>query len=142
MCRELSQTCAAFNLRRTNRLVTQLFDDALRPCGLKITQFSLLVAAFFQGNLVLHKLAQVLGMDRTTLSRNLKLLEKKGLVYLEKGQDQREVRVSVTGPGLEALKQAAPLWQAAQDRIVQGLGEEKWDTVVEDLRLIGALLEK
>ncbi len=141
-CRTMSVSCVAFNLRRANRLVTQTFDDALRPSGLKITQFSLLTAAYLQENQNLNKLARIMGMDRTTLSRNLKLMEKKGLVDLEKGGDQREVRVCVTRFGLEKLRQAAPLWHKAQAFFTQGLGEEKWEAMLKDLRAIGALLKK
>ncbi len=141
-CRAMSVTCVAFNLRRANRLVTQAFDDALRPSGLKITQFSLLTAAYLQKNQNLNKLARIMGMDRTTLSRNLKLMEKKGLVNLEKGQDKREVRVCVTKLGLDQFRRAAPLWHQAQTFFTTGLGEEKWEAMLKDLRAIGALLKK
>ena len=141
-CRDMSLTCVAFNLRRASRLVTQAFDDALRPSGLKVTQFSLLVAAYLQENLILNKLARIMGMDRTTLSRNLKLLEKKGLVNLEKGKDQREVRVFVTPAGYQTLQTAAPLWHQAQCLFTEGLGQEKWRAMIQDLRSIGALLKK
>lgn len=141
-CREMSLSCVAFNLRRAARLVTQAYDDALRPSGLKVTQFSLLVAAYLQENLILNKLARVMGMDRTTLSRNLKLLEKKGLVNLEKGRDQREVRVFVTPEGYATLQAAAPLWHQAQKGLTDGLGDEKWMDMIKDLRAIGGLLKK
>jgi DNA-binding MarR family transcriptional regulator len=138
----MSVTCVAFNLRRANRLVTQAFDDALRPSGLKITQFSLLTAAYLQKNQNLNKLARVMGMDRTTLSRNLRLMEKNGLVDLEKGQDKREVRVCVTQLGLDKFRRAAPLWYRVQTFFTKGLGEEKWEAMLKDLRAIGALLKK
>ncbi|MFZ5585928.1 MAG: MarR family winged helix-turn-helix transcriptional regulator [Thermodesulfobacteriota bacterium] len=133
-CLGMTMQCADFNLRRATRRVSQAFDQALKPTGLKITQFSLLVACHLNENLVLSKLARVMGMDRTTLSRNLALLEKRGLVALERGDDRREVRAQLTPAGLAALDQAAPLWHQAQERIVAGVGDGKWQAMLADLR--------
>lgn len=133
-CVGMTIQCADFNLRRATRRVSQAFDQALKPTGLKITQFSLLVACHLNENLVLSKLARLMGMDRTTLSRNLALLEKKGLVVLERGDDRREVRAQVTQAGLKVMEQAAPLWHQTQERIVAGLGSEKWEAMLGDLR--------
>jgi len=135
-CREMSRTCADFNLRRATRLVSQTFDRALKPSGLKITQFSLLVSACMNPNLILHKLARLMGMDRTTLSRNLAILERKGLVILERGEDRREVLAQVTPAGLEALAKAAPLWHQTQERITSGLGRQGWEEMLGDLRAL------
>jgi DNA-binding MarR family transcriptional regulator len=135
-CAAMTISCADFNLRRATRRISQTFDQALRPTGLKITQFSLLVACYLNQNLVLSKLANLMGMDRTTLSRNLALLEKRGLVTLERGEDRREVRALVTPAGLQALETATPLWHQAQERIVSGLGAEKWDKLLGDLRTL------
>ena len=140
-CLEMGLTCACFNLRRASRVVTQVFDDALRPTGLKTTQFSLLVAAFIQRKQVLSKLAKLMGMDRTTLSRNLKLLEKKGLVKLGRGEDRREVLVSLTEKGEQAVAEATPLWQKAQGRVTGGVGQEKWHQMIGDLRALGKSLK-
>ena len=135
-CLEMTRTCADFNLRRATRLVSQAFDHALKPTGLKITQFSLLVAAFLNENLILHKLARVMGMDRTTLSRNLAILEQKGLVVLGRGDDRREVRVQLTPAGLAAMEKAAPLWHQTQQRITASLGDERWAEVLVNLKTL------
>ena len=135
-CQEMTRQCADFNLRRATRLVSQAFDHALRPTGLKITQFSLLVAAHMNGNLILRKLAKVMGMDRTTLSRNLAILENKGLVVLERGDDRREVRAQLTPAGLKALQEATPLWRRTQERITAGLGDERWGKLLAELRVM------
>ncbi len=84
---------AAYNLRRSARLVTQAFDQALSPVGLKVTQFSLLISFMLAPDSNLAQLAQGLGMDRTTLSRNLRVLERKGLVAMETGEDRRQHQV-------------------------------------------------
>lgn len=141
-CAQMARNCVDFNLRRAARKVTKAFDEALRPCGLKITQFSLLTAAYLEENQNVGRLAELMGMDRTTLSRNLKLLEKRGLVKLEPGQDRREVRVSLTSQGLDALEMAAPLWHEAQEEIVEGLGELRWEAMLAELRMLGKVLKK
>ncbi len=140
-CSQMSRNCVDFNLRRAARKVTKAFDEAIKPSGLKITQFSLLTAAFLQENQNVGRLAELMGMDRTTLSRNLKLLEKRGLVKLEPGQDRREVRVSLTPEGLDAMEKAAPLWHEMQERIVQGLGELRWEAMLAELRMLGKILK-
>ncbi|MCB2226085.1 MAG: MarR family winged helix-turn-helix transcriptional regulator [Desulfarculaceae bacterium] len=133
-CLDLARSCAAFNLRRASRLVTQAFDQALKPVGLKITQFSLLVSFVLSPDSNLAQLAQGLGMDRTTLSRNLRVLEKKGLVKTHSGEDRREQRVEITNKGKGAVLQAVPLWHQAQERVVGTLGKDKWDGLAKDLR--------
>ncbi|MFH1060251.1 MAG: MarR family winged helix-turn-helix transcriptional regulator [Pseudomonadota bacterium] len=133
-CVGMTIQCADFNLRRATRRVSQAFDQALKPTGLKITQFSLLIACYLNQSLVLSKLARLMGMDRTTLSRNLALLEKRGLVTLERGEDRREVRAQVTPAGIAVMDQAAPLWHQTQARIVAGVGEDKWQAMLADLR--------
>lgn len=134
VCVGMTIQCADFNLRRATRRVSQAFDQALKPTGLKITQFSLLVACYLNESLVLNKLARLMGMDRTTLSRNLALLEKRGLVSLERGEDRREVRAQVTSAGVAVMEQAAPIWHQTQERIVAQVGADKWETMVADLR--------
>ncbi len=138
---EKGRTCACFNLRRASRLVSQHFDQILRPSGLKITQFSLLVAATMNPELRLGKLARIMGMDRTTLSRNLRLLEKKEMVQLGEGQDKREVRVTLTDKGTRALHTAMPLWQQAQEQIEFGVGPDKWQDMLGDLRSLTKALK-
>lgn len=133
-CLDMARSCAAFNLRRASRLVTQAFDQALKPVGLKITQFSLLVSFVLSPDSNLAQLAQGLGMDRTTLSRNLRVLEKKGLVKTYPGEDRREQRVEITHKGRGAVLEAVPLWHQAQERVVGTLGKENWDGLAKDLR--------
>ncbi len=141
-CEKMARNCVDFNLRRAARKVTKAFDEALRPSGLKITQFSLLTAAYLQENQNVGRLAELMGTDRTTLSRNLKLLEKRGLVRLEPGEDRREVRVSLTQEGLDAMEKAAPFWHEAQEQMVQGLGELRWEAMLAELRMLGKVLKK
>ena len=125
--------CASFNLRKTSRVLTQAFDDALRPSGLRGTQFSLLAVLQTRQPVGMTKLAKWMEMDRTTLTRNLKPLEKEGLVKIEPGIDSRVHQVSLTSQGELALEAAQPLWAKAQARVVQALGSERILNLLEDL---------
>ncbi|MEW5725807.1 MAG: MarR family winged helix-turn-helix transcriptional regulator [Thermodesulfobacteriota bacterium] len=140
--REMARICACFNLRRTTRLVSQAYDQALKPLGLKITQLSVLMAAHGMENMLLTKLAAGMGMDRTTLSRNLKLLEKKGLVELGKGEDRREIRVRLTEKGYATMKQAIPLWEEAQARLVESFGPGRYEEMLSDLRALAKVVRR
>jgi DNA-binding MarR family transcriptional regulator len=116
--------CALANLRRAARAATRLYDDALAPSGLRSTQFTLLAMIASAEVLSMTELADALGMDRTTLARNLVPLERDHLVRIESGADQRIRLVSLTDSGLEKLKLAAPLRAAAQRRVVGTLGAD------------------
>ncbi len=78
-CREIGRSCACYSLRRAARAITRLYDDFLRPSGLRVTQFSVLNATMLHGPVPLTKLAEMTVTERTTLTRNLTILEKKGL---------------------------------------------------------------
>lgn len=87
----------------------------------------------------LTKLAEMTVTERTTLTRNLNLLEKKGLILIEPGKDRRERQVSITELGLEVLIAAIPLWEATQAHIEQGLGSDRMGGLLKDLSEIASL---
>jgi DNA-binding MarR family transcriptional regulator len=126
------------SIRRAARSVTQLYDDILRPSGLRITQFSILGAAMAMSPITLTRLANATVTDRTTLTRNLRLLEKQGLIRIEAGEDRREREISITPAGAEALKEAYPLWQKAQAQAMKGLGSH-WKALQGQLAVATAL---
>jgi DNA-binding MarR family transcriptional regulator len=132
-CRQIGRSCACYNLRRTARAITRLYDDFLRPSGLRITQYSVLIAAHWRGPVAVKTLAEITVTERTTLTRNLALLEKRGLICMEPGQDRRERQVAITELGREALMAAMPLWEKAQAHMEQGLGKERMSTLLKDL---------
>lgn len=109
------------------RGLTRFYDDALKPVGLKVTQFSLL-ATIEQGQpKSISQLAQWLSIERTTLTRNLSLLENKGLVRLGPEGVRRARSMTVTVKGERILNRAMPLWQEAQQRVTSKLGDTEWD---------------
>ena len=113
--------------------MTQVFDAALRPTGLRATQFSLLATLAKGGDAPLTRLAQTLVMDRTTLTRNLKPLLRRELIRIEQQDDQRIRNVSLTDAGKRAFKDALPRWEQVQIRISAELGQERWSGFLEDL---------
>ncbi len=125
--------CVCFNLRKTARWITQLYDDALRPTGLRATQFSLLAATNHLGSATITQLADVMVMDRTTLTRNLKPLESQGYIRIHPGQDRRQREVTIRAAGHKVLRQAMPLWERAQKHVVACLGKDRTARLLDDL---------
>ena len=118
-------SCACFNLRRAARQLSQVFDATLRPSGVSGGQFSLLaVLRAAKGRSVrLSDLASRLGLDRTTLTRNLHLAEREGWVSVVRSdQDRRERLVTLTEAGAAAFERALPYWREAQAQAVRQLG--------------------
>ena len=129
----LDQTadCVCLNLRGAARAVTQMYDEVLRPSGLKATQFSVLAAVATEGPASMTVIAKALVMDRTTLTRNLKPLMDRGLVKAGKvADDRRQRRIVVTGEGKAILAKALPLWKKAHEQIVSGIGFARWQGMV------------
>ena len=130
--------CIGFNLRKANRAVSQLYDEMLRPAGVRVTQYSLLVVLKIMGPVLVTDLAEKIVMDRTTLSRNLEVMEKQGLVNVVPGEDRRTRRVTNTESGSAILLEAYPLWQQAQAKIREQMGGERLQALMVDL---SALIE-
>ena len=127
------QNCTCFNLRKATRAVTQLFDEALKPCGLYATQFTLLAALSSKENVAITELSKALVMDRTTLTRNLKPLQKSGWVEVLPGLDKRTKALSLTLSGKKVLKQAMIHWKEVQNEVVMTLGNGNWELLVDNL---------
>ena len=106
--------CSCFAVRRAARLITQHYDRQLRPTGLRATQFTLLVVLALEGPTPLGRLADRLGTERTTLTRNLRSMIARGLVEGEAGEDRRVQLLRVTPKGTAAAKAALPRWREAQ----------------------------
>jgi DNA-binding MarR family transcriptional regulator len=142
--RQIAQTtaqCALANLRRAARAATRLYDEALAPSGLRSTQFTVLATVAAAATLSVTELAASLGMDRTTLARNLGPLERDGLLSIERGSDQRVRLVSLTDAGLKRLRAAAPLRARAQRRVLGTLGAETYRTLLGTLDTIARAAE-
>lgn len=122
--------CICGNLRKASRIITQIYDEFLQPSGLLATQFNLLGSVSVNGPMALTPLADHLGMDPTTLARNLKPLECSGLVEITKGTDRRTRVVRLTANGTKALVEAYPLWVQAQTFVIEKIGPELHQTML------------
>lgn len=136
---QVPATCMGLHIRRASRIITQVYDAALRPVELVVTQFTLLVSLHLFESVPITRLAQELFVDQTTLTRNLKLLEKRGLVAIEPGADRRVRLASLTPKGHEIMMQAFPLWEQAQSNVQQQFGQQKAQTLLSLLADLTAL---
>lgn len=137
--REMLSICVCHKSRMAMRSVTRAYDEALRPIGLRATQFLLLVAIAAEGAVSISALAGTMGMDRTTLTRNLGPLEKEGLIQRGGEGWRRSRALKLTTTGRSLMSRGIPLWEAAQDNLRAKLGQRDWAAVHTVLdRLISA----
>jgi DNA-binding MarR family transcriptional regulator len=129
--------CLCLALRRATRAVTQEFDRALRGCGLRITQVPILVAATLMDAPPLGRLARVLGMERTTLLRNVRPLRKRGLVEVYRPEGMRHTVVRCTEAGRVLLGRSYSAWQKAQRHAASCLPGARWRGGLDALSAVG-----
>lgn len=118
-------SCTCVRLRRASRAVTQLYDDALAPVHLRVSQYALLKTLLRHGPQTISSLAERLLLERTALSRTLDPLAERALVAVVPGADARTREVSITPAGRDLVAQAEPHWQVAQSRVADRLGSDR-----------------
>lgn len=126
-----SDTCHCILLRKASRKVSSYYDEALAPLGINIGQFSLLRNINRMAPVSLTDLGVRVELDRSTVGRNTKILERMGLVAIGHGKDQREAMLTITDKGHAILKEGAPLWDGVQDDIEARLGPDKTEQLRE-----------
>lgn len=131
--------CACFNLRKTARLVAQVYDQQLRPFGLNNTKFTTLAATIMESPISITELAELLSTDRTTLTRNIKLLEKDGLLTIKSGGDSRSRNVVATAKGKKLINQALPEWKVAQEKVLKQFGKSQWKSFKSELETLDVI---
>lgn len=136
------ENCVCFNLRWVTRKVTQFFDAEMRRHGIRPTQGSILRALNAKENWSMAELSDWLGMDRTTLVRNLQPLQRDGLVELGGGGRGKLVELAITAKGRNQLGKLTPAWRAAQSAVVKTLGEKRWSAVLSDLETAALAVNK
>ena len=125
--------CLCNHLRKADRVIRQIYDEAFRPFGLKATQFTLLNAIRLRGPIKQTDLAECTVTDRTTLTRNLASLQRQGLVQLQPGTDRRVKEISLTPAGHECLMEIYPHWQQAQAKTEELLGKQNVQQLLAEL---------
>lgn len=131
--------CAAFSLRRASRVVTQLYDAGLAETGLRSTQFAILVATAKNQPTSVGALAELTLMDQTTMTRNLALMAREGLIEISPRGAKREKSVRLTALGERRLAKAVPVWRATQEQFLSALGTAKWRQLRPELELAAGL---
>jgi len=120
----VARECLAVRMRLLNRVITKIYDDALRPFGLKISQDNILVIAGKLGLANPLRICEILHLDPSTLSRNVLRMQAKGWLEVVPGDDAREQPFRITGRGKALLKQVEPAWKKAQAQAGEVLGKE------------------
>lgn len=138
----LSKNCIDFNLRKATRAVNQFYDSKIRDVGITVTQHTLLTIIKMLQPITITKLSDTAVMDRTTLARNLKLLEKKSLVEINPGEDRRERLISLTKLGSKTQSKSLPLWKEAQKELLESFGHKNWNEVKKDLSVLIELVKE
>lgn len=119
-----SKLCYCTTLREATRKLTAVYDDALAPTGVNVAQFSLLRTLERSAPLTLTEFGRLSELDRSTIGRNVKILERMGLVALRAGDDRRESVAVLSKAGRRILANGAPLWESAQKTVETKLGAE------------------
>jgi DNA-binding MarR family transcriptional regulator len=135
------ENCACFNVRRISRVITQFFDAEMRRHGIRPTQTPILGALQAKDGWGMAELSVWLGMERTTLVRNLRPLQRDGLVRAKGGGRGGHVELEITEKGRAALAKTLPAWRSAQDKVVAILGKERWSAIIRDLEDVARKLK-
>jgi DNA-binding MarR family transcriptional regulator len=127
-----TSACAAYQFRRTSRAVAKLYDAAIAPSGIRSTQFAILTAIAKLQPVSMSRVADILVIDATTMTRSLKLLQKDGLIKIAPRGERRQRLLTLTSKAKKALAVAVPLWRKAQERFLASLGG-KWSELRDEL---------
>jgi DNA-binding MarR family transcriptional regulator len=128
------------NVRRISRAITQFFDAEVRRYGIRPTQTPILGALRAKSRWSMAELSEWLGMERTTLLRNLRPLQREGLVRAKGAGRGGHVELEITEKGRRALGKMLPAWRSAQEKVVAILGEERWSAIIRDLEEVATKL--
>ena len=125
--------CTCGELRKAARAVTLLYDKAFESSGLLSTQLGVLHTIYNSASITISQLSGELGMDRTTLTRNLSVLERQGLINISSGKDHRKRIITITSEGCNSIANAIPLWNEIQRKVKQQMGEKAWHELIHSL---------
>lgn len=122
-----SLPCFCANLRRASRALTQVYEHALRPLGLRATQFTVLQALSITGEVPQGELGRILAMDSTTLTRTLEIMRRRSWIATRYGKDRRERWLHLAKEGEVQFKRALPYWEKVQARLRRRFGKKRWN---------------
>ena len=128
-----SSPCICFNVRKASKVITSIYEQMFKPLGITAPQAALLATVRRLGPLTVNELAEAVATDRTTLTRNLKILERDSLVNLKPGADKRVKEVSITATGKDISNESSVIFQRFQDKVHGAVGEERLDALCHEL---------
>ena len=117
-------SCFCLASRQAARRITRLYDSRMQPSGIRATQFTVLSQLMLRGEMPIGKLASILGMERTTLTRNLTLLEQQKWISIKAGDDPRSRMIGITAQGRGTVRRGFPYWSKAQAQVGKMLGAD------------------
>ena len=132
--------CMCSSSRRASRALTQIYERALRPLGLRATQFTILLMLSFAGEVTQGQLGEMLAMDSTTLTRTLEIMCRQGWIAERRGQDRRERRLHLAKRGRMKLNRALPVWEKVQLRLRRQMGEQVWNSLLQITNRVADLI--
>lgn len=118
----IASECFAVRLRKLNRIVSSLYDESLRPFGITIAQFNLLVAIGARGQSSPSQLVNSLSLEKSTVSRNIEKMRRKEWICFISAEDKRSHLLALTPVGKRLLKKTTPAWRSAQEKAEETLG--------------------
>jgi DNA-binding MarR family transcriptional regulator len=127
----LNLPCLCSSFRRTARALSQLYEEGLRPSGLRSSQFTILQALARTGEVTQGRLGEILVMDSTTLTRTLRIMRQQGWIAEQRGEDRRERWLKLSRAGKAKLKIATAAWEKVQARLRGKLGEDGWKNLMQ-----------
>ncbi len=136
---EVRGACACDKMRKAARKITRRYNEALKPAGIKVTQFTILAAICVKEGATLTDLSSHVGMERTTFLRNLKPLESQALIKTTDDGVGRARSAKLTDKGVIVMEKALPLWRRAQRALRKQVGDDMWARVQEELAAFGQL---
>ena len=124
VARQMTSDCIAMRLRQLNRMVTRLYDEALRPLGFTVNQLNILATIVSRGPIPPGQLGQMLGMEKSTVSRTIDRMHKHGWIDISPGKDKRSQSLKATPQGRQLLVTAAPVWNELQANVLDSAAEK------------------
>ena len=119
----ITSKCVGARVRTLSRVVTRVYDERLRPLGVKFSQMNIVVVVTSRGSISPQQVGQILGIEKSTLSRNVRILESNGWIKSQPGESGNSLLLSVTPKGHRLVQKVGPCWRAAQEEVTALLGE-------------------
>lgn len=133
----VNRNCFGLNIQRAARVTGRKFDEAFRPLGINHWQFAMLMGLNVPSGLIISELAHLLVVDRTTITANLKPLERAGFLTIRVDEDNiRSKRIELTQKGLDVLDAALPIWADVNSEIAGAVGKEASETLLSGLAVV------